>query len=143
MHIKKVRPGANVFSKASPLLVSLVEEGWLDNEITILTLEKYLAELKQKDIDTLILGCTHYPLLKDAVQKVAGESVTLIDSGEETAQAVRNMLAENNMLSADAGEMDDKFFVSDSPEKFREIGSIFFGSELGSVEQADFEKFLT
>jgi len=131
----------DVFSQACPLLVPLVEEGWLDSEITNLTLEKYLSEIIKKDIDTLILGCTHYPLLKPAIQKIMGDKVKLIDSGYETAWFAKNVLEQKNLLNTDEDIKEDMFFVSDIPQKFKEVGSRFLGGELKNVKHIQFEDF--
>ncbi|MCB0282128.1 MAG: glutamate racemase [Calditrichae bacterium] len=131
-----------VISKACPLLVPVVEEGWLDEQATYLILQKYLKDVLQENIDTLILGCTHYPLLQDAIRKVTGPSVKLIDSGSETAEFVKNILAEKNLLNDLARMGEDQFFVSDIPQKFEEIGSRFLGEPLRNVQRIDFDKFL-
>jgi len=124
------------------MLVPLVEEGWLEGEITRLTLEKYLKNLISKDVDTLILGCTHYPLLKSSIEKVTRGRMTLIDSGLETAKRVKEILLKENLANNRAKESDDLYFVSDNPQKFRKIGSMFLGEELEYVRRIDFEKFL-
>ena len=88
-----------VFSKACPLFVPLVEEDWTNNEITKLTAEKYLSELLKEGIDSLVLGCTHYPLLKKCIGDVVGDNVKLVDPAKATALTVKNFLTENNMLN--------------------------------------------
>ncbi len=140
--IIKRMPDARVFSQACPLLVQLVEEGWLDDYVTILTLKKYLHDLMKEKIDTLILGCTHYPLLQESITKVVGPEVKLIDSGKETARAVKQMLSEKKLLNTEGKSREDRFFVSDIPAKFEEIGSRFLGQPLRNVQRVDFEKFL-
>jgi glutamate racemase len=130
-----------VSAKACPLLVPLVEEGWLDGEVTVLALEKYLNDMIGSQIDTLILGCTHYPLLEPTIQKVVGTNVNLIDSGKETALTVKRVLQEQGLL-ADVKKNQDTYFVSDIPEKFLEIGSAFLGEPLENVERIDYETFL-
>lgn len=140
--IKKNISGVQVFNQACPLLVSLVEEGWLDTEVTRLTLLTYLDKMIKQEIDTLILGCTHFPLLRHTIQKIVGAHVRLIDSGEETAMAVKKMLREKKMLNLSGRERDDKFIVSDNAQKFKEIGSTFLGYDIDHVEQVDFEEFL-
>lgn len=140
--IEHLRPQARVSGQACPLLVSLVEEGWLDNEVTLLTLKKYLAEPIQEKIDTLILGCTHYPLLSEAIKKVVGGQVRLIDSGKETAQAARLILEKNDLLKKDGQSGWHRYFVSDIPAKFEEIGSRFLGEPIRNLERVDFDRFL-
>ena len=132
-------PDCNVFSTACPLLVPLVEEGWLDNEITVLTLKMYLREILNKQIDTLILGCTHYPLLTSTINKITGNDITLIDSGLETAKAVNEVLLQNNLLYKGPRKDDDQFYVSDIPQKFEEIGSRFLGEPLKNVHRVNLE----
>ncbi len=133
---------AKVYAQPCPLLVPLVEEGWLDDEVTIMTLKKYLPEMINEQVDILILGCTHYPLLEKTIQKIMGNHVKLIDSGKETAKAVKQVLIETNLLNQSEKIGQDKFFVSDIPMKFEEIGSRFLGKKLDNVERVDFEHYL-
>ncbi len=133
---------AQVFGQPCPLLVQLVEEGWLDDEITMLTLKKYLKPVLSEKIDTLILGCTHYPLLETAIRRVAGPGVNLIDSGRETAKAVKKLLNDLNLLNGSGRFGENRYYVSDIPAKFEEIGSRFLGQPLKNVERVEFEKFL-
>ena len=140
--IKRLSSGIEVFARACPLLVPLVEEGWLDDYVTSLAIKKYLHDLLKARIDTLILGCTHYPVLGEAIQKIAGDEVTLIDSGKETAKAVQRMLARKGMLHTGPKLEEDRFFVSDIPAKFEEVGSRFLGKPLTNVERVDFDQFL-
>ncbi len=107
-----------VFSKACPLFVPLVEEDWTNNEITRLTAEKYLKELLDEGIDSLVLGCTHYPLLKQCIGDVVGENVKLVDPAKETALTVKKFLTENNMLNDSKEENHHIFYVSDYTEQF-------------------------
>jgi glutamate racemase len=135
-------PVARVHGKPCPLLVPLVEEGWLDSEITKLTLKEYLQDLFRENVDTIILGCTHYPLLEETIQEIAGPEVALIDSGRETARVVSRVL--NGLQLANKGKKTDenRFYVSDIPLKFEEIGSRFLGQNLTNVERVDFDEFL-
>lgn len=142
IQIHKRLKEAKVYAQPCPLLVPLVEEGWLNDEVTIMTLKKYLPEMISEQVDTLILGCTHYPLLDKTIQKIMGNHVKLIDSGKETAKAVKRVLIETNLLNQSDKIGPDKFFISDIPMKFEEIGSRFLGKELGNVERVDFERFL-
>jgi glutamate racemase len=125
--IKSIDSKVTVFIKACPLFVPLVEEGWTDNDAALLTAKKYLKELREDDIDTLVLGCTHYPLLMGTISRVMGWRVKLIDSALATAFEVQSVLKERNLLS-DAGETPatHKFFVTDSPERFTSVGRKFF-----------------
>ena len=142
IQIEKQLKDVTVFAQPCPLLVPLVEEGWLDDDVTIRTLKKYLPEMISEKVDTLILGCTHYPLLENTIQKLMGNNVKLIDSGKETAKAVKHVLIENNILNGSEKIGPDKFYVSDIPMKFEEIGSRFLGKKLNNVERVDFERFL-
>lgn len=140
--ISLILKDAKVFGQPCPLLVQLVEEGWLDDEITMLTLKKYLEPLLTENIDTLILGCTHYPLLENAIRRVTGPEVNLIDSGRETAKAVKKLLIDLNLLNKAGRFAENRYYVSDIPAKFEEIGSRFLGQPLKNVERIEFEKFL-
>jgi len=140
--ILKILPGAIVKGQPCPLLVPLVEEGWLHGEITMLTIKEYLSDMMNEGMDTIILGCTHYPLLEKSIQKIVGQSVRLIDSGRETARVVNEVLQVSGLKNMDKKFAEDRFYVSDIPLKFREVGSRFLGKELGETERIDFEDFL-
>ncbi len=140
--IHRLAPKIEVFGQPCPLLVPLVEEGWLDDYVTVLTIKKYVHDLLKQQIDTLILGCTHYPVLEQTIQKVVGKGVRLIDSGKETAQAVKELLTERSLLHKGRKTEHDRFFVSDIPAKFEEVGSRFLGQPLEQVERVDFDQFL-
>ena len=131
--IKKLAPEAAVFSIACPLFVPLVEEGWLDNDVTALVAEKYLATLRDRGIDTLVLGCTHYPLLKSAISRVIGARITLIDSATETAKEVADVLDKLKWRRQGPGMR--KYYVTDTPARFEKIGTLFLGDALLRAEQ--------
>ena len=133
---------AEVLGQPCPLLVPLVEEGWLDDEVTVLTLKKYLKPLMESGVDTIILGCTHYPLLEPVIQRIVGSEVKLIDSGKEMAKAVQKILQDLDLLNPKVKQTENQYFVSDSPEAFSRIGSIFLGKHLPKVERVDFDRFL-
>lgn len=123
---------------ACPLFVPLVEEGWLARPESAAIARRYLTPLKKRKIDTLILGCTHYPLLKKIVQKIMGPKVTLIDSAEETAKEVRLRLGETNLLhdpSKRSNGQASHFYVSDASAKFKAIGEKFLGTSLAHVKK--------
>lgn len=127
--IKQKAPQLRIFSQACPLLVPLVEEGWLDSRETKMILRKYLAPLKQKNIDTLVLGCTHYPLLKDLIQhRIGRKSVRLIDSSIEVAFTLKKYLEETpalrNLLSCGK---DNRYFVSDITQTAINTAEKIFG----------------
>jgi len=96
-----------------------------------------LKELKKFSVDTLVLGCTHYPLLRDTIQKVIGENVKLIDSGVETAKVVKDILQENDLLNGSKLKPDYKFFVSDLPQQFKKVGEMFLGHEIENLVKID------
>jgi glutamate racemase len=130
-------PDVRVTALACPLFVPLVEEGWTNHEATHLVAEEYLAPFVKDAIDTLVLGCTHYPLLKPLIGEIVGRSVRLIDSAEETAADARRMLADNG-LSAGEGEGDYRFIASDDPQQFLTLGRRFLGSAIERVEVRTF-----
>lgn len=142
MEIRKRMPQAQVFGQPCPLLVPLAEEGWLEDKVTLLTLEKYLTPMLQEKVDTLILGCTHYPILEKAIRQVTGPKVQLVDSGKETAKVVRQTLLDLKLVNHSGRGGENRFFVSDAPAKFKEVGSLFLGEPLGHVEVVDFEAFI-
>ena len=128
----------NVHSVVCPLFVPLVEEGWLDGEVPELVALRYLEGIKNKGIDTLVLGCTHYPLLKPVISKVMGDEVSLVDSATQTAREVGEELEKDRLLSADTGAVRE-FYVTDSPEKFKEVGERFLGTGIGDVKKVRLE----
>ncbi len=133
--IKNGRPRAEVVSKACPLFVPLVEEGWLDNGITAKIVDEYLAEFKSKRIEALILGCTHYPLLKGAICRYMGEGVELVDSAEETAKTVKAVLSEKKIFSNRKSKVASRYFVTDEPSAFKAVGERFLGSRIESIRR--------
>jgi glutamate racemase len=137
--IGRLDPGCEIFVQPCPLFVPLAENGWCgsDDEVVLLTARRYLAGLMQANIDTLVLGCTHYPLLKGAIQAVMGPAVTFIDSAEETAGDVFDVLSMRGILNAGNGPPASTFFVTDIPHRFIETGSRFLGRELENVSVVD------
>jgi glutamate racemase len=134
--IKKINPMVEVFTQACPLFVPLAEEGWLREKVAVTIAEKYLLPLKRAKIDTLILGCTHYPLLKPVIKKVMGEGVRLIDSAQQVVQEVKQVLAEEGLLSADNNRRARyAFFVSDEPQGFQKLAKRFLGFNPGKVKK--------
>ena len=130
-------PDVRVTALACPLFVPLVEEGWTNHPATHLVAEEYLAPFVKDAIDTLVLGCTHYPLLKPLIGEIVGRSVRLIDSAEETAADARRMLAANDLAAAD-GEGEYRFIASDDPQQFLTLGRRFLGSAIERVEVRTF-----
>ena len=130
------------FGCACPLLVPLVEEGWIEEEVTYLTIRKYLSSIMQNDIDTVILGCTHYPVIRSTIQNVVGPQVTLIDSGEETAFVTKQLLDKFGIRRKAVSAGNLRLFVSDIPAKFGDVGSRFLGYSIGETQRVDFDAFL-
>ena len=126
-------PDTLVRTQATPLLVPLVEEGWLDHEVTRLTVREYLKPLLVDDIDTLVLGCTHFPLLKPLIGKEA-QNVALVDSAITTAEATAQALAQAGLLNTENDSPDYRFYVSDIPLRFRTIGERFLGRSMEQIE---------
>ena len=133
--IRRISPGVEVVSLACPLFVSLAEEGWTDNDVARLVAEKYLSTFRGSGIDTLVLGCTHYPLLKPVIGGVVGPGITLIDSATETAKEVVSVLEKLKWRGNGKGGGVRKFYVTDSPARFEKIGKRFLGEPLLSAEQ--------
>lgn len=132
--IKALRPGAAVFSQACPLFVPLVEEGWFDHPATELVAREYLEPLVAAGVDVMVLGCTHYPLLKPLLARVLGPGVRLIDSAEETAAEVARALDARGLAAAAAPRVTHEFVVSDDEAHFRNVGARFLGERLQKVE---------
>ena len=133
--IKRLKADAEVLTRACPLFVPLAEEGWTDNQVARLTAQTYLQELKEAAVDTLVLGCTHYPLLKPMIADVLGSGVTLVDSAEETARTVAAILADKRLLRPLAEKGYHSYYVSDVPAGFVRVGNRFLGGKLGDVFQ--------
>lgn len=128
-------PTAEVVARACPLLVPLAEEGWTEGEVPLQVIERYLGDLRGA-IDTLVLGCTHYPLLREAIGQVLGDEVALVDSAEAAAATVEDAL---RTLPAPVDEPIHRCFVTDVPARFVEVATRFLGSEPTSLEQVDVE----
>jgi glutamate racemase len=133
--LKKLIPGSTIISKACPLLVPLVEEGWLQKQETKMILRRYLQPLKNKQIDTLVLGCTHYPLLKQLIQPRIGRKVHLIDSSIEVAASVKNFLRDNPSFaeSLESGP-ENLYYVSDMTSNAQTIADKIFGRHIELIK---------
>lgn len=136
--IRAVDPAIEVFTAPCPLFVPLAEEGWADHEVAYLTAREYLAPLMERRIDTLVLGCTHYPLFKRTLQQILGPQVQLIDSAEETARLVARLLGDRDVLRSGEG-CRPRYFVTDAAARFERVGGAFVGAELHDVTQVDLE----
>lgn len=134
--INRINPDFRTVSKACPLFVPLVENGYIasNNPVTRLVAEEYLAQLRESEIDALILGCTHYPLISELISDVIGREVTLIDSGYEAAAAAMVAIKDTNETP---GEL--VFFTSDNPPGFSDIAGMFLGRKIDNITQIDIE----
>lgn len=132
--IHLLQPSAEVRQLACPLFVPLVEEGWFDHPATELVAREYLAPLREAEIESLVLGCTHYPLLKPLLSRVLGPTVRLIDSAEETARAVAEQLSRDGLTAPPGSRVTHRFAVSDDEVRFRSVGSRFIGEKLAAAE---------
>ena len=132
--IHALHPGIQVYSQACPLLVPLIEEGWLEDGITRQVAQRYLAPLQARGIDTLILGCTHYPLLQPLLEDLLGDEVSLIPANREAALEVRNILEKIGLLQGIPQIPRHRYFVTDAPERFRRIGEQFLQEPIREVE---------
>lgn len=137
--IKRLNPEVEVLAAPCPIFVPLAEEGWVDNDIAYRTAELYLHDLQEAGVDTLVLGCTHYPLLKKVIGTIMGPDVVLVDSAEETARTVAAILAEQDMLRPVTESGNHHYFVTDVPAGFIRVGNRFLGGKLGDVYQVSLE----
>lgn len=137
VEIKKILPQAHVHSIACPLFVPLVEERFLNHHATKLIVEDTLKPLQNQNIDTIVLGCTHYPVLKDLIQEVMGPQVTIVDSASTCADKVAAIL-EAEKLAHQHENPEHAFYVSDDPEKFKTLGKDFLGKSIAHVNSTNF-----
>ncbi len=133
--IRQIDEAVQVFSQECPLFVPLAEEGWVKHKVTEMVAREYLFPMKLEKIDTLILGCTHYPILRNAILAAMGDDVALIDSGEAAAIQVASVLDQQGLRNPSAQKPHLQFFVSDVPAKFTEIGERFLGEKMGVVQK--------
>jgi len=132
--IHRYDPAIRIYSQACPLFVPLVEEGWLDHPVTRLTAQEYLKPVQAEHIDTLVLGCTHYPLLKSLFDQLLGPEIRLIDSAEAMADITAGLLADQALVNPVRTPPAYRFFVTDVPYRFQTIGERFLGRTLSHVE---------
>ena len=135
--IQRIDPTVTVFSQRCPLFVPLVEEGWLNGAISRAVADRYLEPLKHHRIDTLILGCTHYPLLAQTIRRSLGSGVTLVDSAKQTAHEVRGVLMGHDALRERAAAPRYRFFVTDEPSHFHLLSRRFLGRAVTSVDRVN------
>lgn len=132
-----IAPELKVKARACPLFVPLAEEGWTSGEVPRLVAREYLADFTREGVDTLVLGCTHYPLLKDVIAEVVGPEVALVDSAEATAETVAELLAERGLLATGDSPPSHTYYVTDVPERFVDVGARFLGRPIPHAEQVD------
>jgi glutamate racemase len=133
----KERSGLEIISRACPLFVPLTEEGWLDHPVTRQVAEEYLSELRASNVDTLVLGCTHYPLLRPIIELVMGNKAAYVDSGEAVAEELAHLLEARGMRRTSDESPSEKFYVTDSASRFRRVAELFLGRPLESVESVE------
>ena len=142
--MKKMKPGIQVFGKSCPLFVPLVEEGWLHDPVTDEVAARYLKELQDKQVDTLILGCTHYPLLRSTIRKIMGDGVCLVNPAYETALELRRLLDEKGLSSegTEKNEFPYRFYVSDLADEFKAFANSILPYDVEMTKKIDIEKYL-
>ncbi|MCC6796878.1 MAG: glutamate racemase [Candidatus Hydrogenedentes bacterium] len=135
--IREYAPDARVSTKPCPLFVPLAEEGWTQGAVPEQVAREYLSELCAQGIDTLVLGCTHYPLLKDVIAQAVGPNVVLVDSAEATSESVADVLNHQCEANKGSGQGARTFLVTDAPETFKRVGKHFLKDEITDVEWVD------
>ncbi|MBQ7583445.1 MAG: glutamate racemase, partial [Lachnospiraceae bacterium] len=143
-YLNKYRPDIHLTGKACPLFVSLVEEGCIEDPVTTEIAKRYLSGFRESDIDTLIMGCTHFPMIEDTIQRAAGGHVRLVNPAFETARSTQAMLEENELLNSDYIPVDEeayRFYVSDAPERFRRIANLFLPLSIAGARQISIEDY--
>jgi glutamate racemase len=137
--VKSFNPRIEVISASCPLFVQLAEEGWVTGAITKQIVKAYLRIFKKRRIDVLILGCTHYPLLKPVIRDVIGGRVSLVDSAKETAKETKRIIEEGGMGKAVKAKPAHRFYVSDEPALFKKLGVWFLGRKIENIEKVEIE----
>jgi glutamate racemase len=134
-HLKKLRPQVRVINQACPLFVPLVEEGWYQKSVTVAVAKEYLSSIRKGRADTVILGCTHYPLLKPVLQKICGPKVVLVDSAAEVARNVKDLLDQKGWAHPVKQRGRHRFLVSDEPRHFQNLARRFLGYNIRDVKK--------
>ncbi len=136
--IHRLESSVKVFSQACPLFVPLAEEGWFDKKETVSIASEYLKDLKKMKVDTVILGCTHYPLLKTVIDKVMGKGVNLVDSAEEVAIEVKELLKKEHLQKTNKSKVNHLFLVSDEPKHFHRQAKRFLGCNIKNIKRCSY-----
>jgi len=132
--IRALKDGLQITSRACPLFVPLAEEGWLNHPVTFQVAEEYLAHLRESGVDTLVLGCTHYPILRPVIERTMGDQLSYVDSGEAVAETLAQLLEEQQLSSDNDARQTEEFYVTDSADRFRRVAELFLGRSLDAVE---------
>lgn len=143
-NIQAINPDITVFGRACPLFVPLVEEGWLKDPVTEEVARRYLKELLEQDIDTLILGCTHYPLLRSLVRKITGDAVNLVNPAYETAKELERLLEREGIANPgtkEPGKEPYRFFVSDAADKFKNFANSILPYDIETIQKINIEEY--
>ena len=140
-YIRQLDPSVTVVGKAYPLFVPLVEEGLLEDRITDDMVDRYLSELKQYNVDALVLGCTHYPLLINPIKRYMGDEVTLVNPAYETAKDLKKLLEANSLLNTDSKKATYDFYVSDGVDKFKVFADKVLPINVKDVKVVDIESY--
>jgi glutamate racemase len=139
--LSKTNPNVKVFGKACPLFVPLVEEGLIDDPVTLEMARRYISDLLKYDIDTLVLGCTHYPLLRKTIRKIVGEKIALVNPAYETARTLNKVLIEKGLENDKILKTDHKFYVSDGAEKFKKFANSILPCEVVETRDINIENY--
>lgn len=143
-YIEEITPSVKVLGKACPLFVPLVEEGLWQDPVTDEIAMRYLSELIDSNIDTLILGCTHYPLIRSTIGRIVGANVTLVNPAYETARELKQLLAKKNLLNPrkpELGENRHRFYVSDAADKFKRFANSILKYGILSAKSINIEEY--
>lgn len=139
--LSATNPNVKVFGKACPLFVPLVEEGLSDDPVTMEMARRYITELLEKDIDTLVLGCTHYPLLRKTIRKVVGDKIEMVNPAYETAVSLKKVLQEKGLENDTEVKSNHRFFVSDGAEKFKRFANSILSCEVVETKDVNIENY--
>jgi len=139
--LHKINPRLKVFGLPCPLFVALAENGYIEKHAAYLIAEDYLKQMRQKIVDTLVLGCTHYPPLKKVIGRVMGDGVTLVDSADETARSVKKLLHELGLHNGSRRHLAHRFYVSDTPDKLMKLSPYFVGQRIRKVAKIAIDKY--
>ena len=138
--LSETNPKVQVFGKACPLFVPLVEEGLIDDPVTYEMVKRYTDVLLEKHIDTLVLGCTHYPLLRKSIRKIVGEDIVLVNPAYETAKSLSEVLTEKGLRNDSTPKLNHKFYVSDGAEKFKQFANTILPCEVMETKDINIEE---